>query len=302
MQVSEAINEYFHYLNIQDKKAKKTIISYQHALNVYLDYLKSIGLEDIAKVDKNIIEDAISDYAKTHADTSINHYKVVIRNLHKFLDFRYDLNDVSAYISVNKAKKRLPIYLSHSEIEELFKTFNDEDHNDYFHHTILEVIYGLGLRVSEVCNLKVNDINFEDHLLKLIGKGDKERVIPIPDISLKMMGTYSTTIRPLWLNKPNTKGFFFINHLGNRLNPKYVEEMLNRQMNLTSIKKHVSPHKLRHSYATGMLEGGADLRVVQELLGHSDIATTEIYTHVSDERLKKIYLNSHPLAKGEENE
>ena len=303
MKIDTAIDEYLRYISVQEAKAKRTVEAYRHDLKVYEAYLKSVKLEDIEKVDKNIIDDALIEYGQDKSEATLNHYKVAIRNLHKFLDFRYDIDDPAIFVSVKKAEKRLPIYLTKEEVNQLMETFNDEIPKDLFHHCILETIYGLGLRVSECCNLKLNDINFEDGIVKVLGKGNKERVIPIPKYSLKIMGDYNGTIRPLWLKKPNTKGFFFINHLGNRLNPKYVEELINRQINLTDIKKKISPHKLRHSYATHLLDAGADLRTVQELLGHSDIATTEIYTHVQNERLKKAYLNSHPLAnKGEENE
>jgi site-specific recombinase XerD len=173
--------------------------------------------------------------------------------------------------------------------------FDDEISQDLLDHTILETIYGLGLRVSECCNLKTNQINLTDGFVKILGKGNKERVIPIPDTTRRLMQQYASNLRGLWLKKSTNR--FFINHLGKPIYSEYVEKMLRNTNIKAGIKKHLTPHKLRHSYATHLLEGGADLRVIQELLGHSDISTTEIYTHVESERLKESYLKAHPLAK-----
>ena len=150
--------------------------------------------------------------------------------------------------------------------------------------------------------LLLNDVDLEAKLVRIIGKGDKMRIAPIPDGAITLIKKY-LTIRALWL-KPssNLKQYFFINHLSHRLNPVYVERILNEACIKAGIDKHISPHKLRHSYATHLLQGGADLRALQELLGHSSISTTEIYTHINEERLKDVYLNSHPLAKEDKNE
>ena len=173
--------------------------------------------------------------------------------------------------------------------------FNDEDPDELFDHTIIETIYGLGLRVSECCSLKTNQVNLDDGFVKIIGKGKKERLIPIPDRTKKLMKEYYAKLRPSW-QKKNTN-LFFINQHGRKIYSEYVEKMLKENVYKAGIKKGITPHKLRHSYATHLLEGGADLRVIQELLGHSDISTTEIYTHVEAERLKRAYLDFHPFAK-----
>ena len=171
--------------------------------------------------------------------------------------------------------------------------FDDEIPEDLFNHTLLETIYGLGLRVSECVNLKTNQVNLEDGFVKILGKGNKERLMPIPDKTLEIMKRYFQTLRPLWQKK--NSNYFFLNKKGNPTYSEYVEKMLRETNIKANIKKHITPHKLRHSYATHLLQGGADLRVIQELLGHSDISTTEIYTHVDSERLKKTYMDNHPL-------
>ncbi|MBQ1482720.1 MAG: tyrosine-type recombinase/integrase, partial [Erysipelotrichaceae bacterium] len=201
-------------------------------------------------------------------------------------------------LKTSKGKKRLPVYATKNEIDQLMSVFDDEDIDDRFKHTILETIYGLGLRVSECCDLRVSQVNLRDGFVKVLGKGNKERVVPIPDQTRKMMEHYFSNIRPLRIKK-NTN-LFFINRLGKKIYPQYVEKIIQEKLEEAGLHKHLTPHKLRHSYATHLLEGGADLRVIQELLGHSDISTTEIYTHVQAERLKETYMKAHPLAKEED--
>ena len=186
--------------------------------------------------------------------------------------------------------------------------FDDEEPEDLFNHALLETIYGLGLRVSECCDLRTSQINLEDGFANIIGKGNKERLVPIPSMTLEIMKKYFHNVRSLWLNRPDNH--FFINRKGKKVYREYVEKMLRNSVISAGIRKNLTPHKLRHSYATHLLEGGANLRAIQELLGHSDISTTEIYTHVESERLKNTYLKAHPLAnetelgytKGDKNE
>ena len=155
----------------------------------------------------------------------------------------------------------------------------------------------MGLRVSECVNLKLNEVNLDTKIIRVKGKGSKIRMIPVPDGSISLMKKY-LNIRSIWLKSSSSnKPYFFINHLSKRLNTVYVERLIDRTVTKTSIKKHVTPHKLRHSYATHLLEGGADLREIQELLGHSDVATTQIYTHVANKKIKEAYLDYFPMNK-----
>ncbi len=303
MIVERAVESYLRDLSFRKQKAQKTFITYEHALNIYADYLLNSGIKNVEDITYRDIQKFVSLLEKRYARSSVNLYKVVIRSFHRFLDERYDIADVSNNVPIQKSEKHLPVYLSVKEIDELMAVFNDEDQKDLYHHAILEMIYALGLRVSECCNLLLNAVNLEEGVVKVQGKGNKIRIIPIPEGSIVLFKKY-LALRSLWLKNNKNRQYFFINRNANRLNPVYVERALNDAINKTSIKKHITPHKLRHSYATHLLQGGADLRVLQELLGHSDIATTEIYTHVNEERLRDVYLKSHPLAKngGRENE
>ena len=293
MEVNKAIKDYIVNLNIVEGKSKNTISSYTRDLKHYESFLIDNNINNIEEVNDRLIEDFIFDIQDIYANTTINRLKTSIRNFHNYLNFKYDFINPSLNIHTSVSKRSLPIYCTIEEIDKLMSIFNDEDAKDIFNHAILEMIYGLGLRVSECCNLKISQINLEDGFVKVLGKGDKERIIPIPSRTKDIINLYFLNIRPLWLKKSNNN--FFINHNGRNIYPRYVQEMLKNSLSLAGIKKDITPHKLRHSYATHLLEGGADLRTIQELLGHSNISTTEIYTHIESNRLKNEYLSNHPL-------
>ena len=295
MNLEKAIKEYVVALSTSQGKAQNTIESYQRDLNIYYSFLKQHSIEDSDDIDFKIIDDFVEYLNHNYSNASINRIKTSIRNFHRFLNFKYDLFDPTINVRVTKSEKRLPIYASKEEIEKLMSIFDDDNPEDLFNHCLLETIYGLGIRVSECCNLRINQVNLDDGFVIVIGKGNKERIVPIPSQTLNIMKKYFHNVRPLWLKK--STNYFFINKFGRKTYSEYVESMLKDSIIKAGISKDLTPHKLRHSYATHLLQGGADLRVIQELLGHSDISTTEIYTHVENEKLKQTYLEAHPLAK-----
>lgn len=298
MKLDSAIKDYIFNLATADGKSSNTIESYSRDLKKYQSYLESVNINDTDKVTDLIINEYVNSLVKRYSITSINRIKVSIRNFHRFISFKYDLDDPSVNLQVSKGKKRLPVYATQNEINDLMSYFNDDDNEMLFNHAILETIYGCGLRVSECCDLRTNQVNLDDGFLKVLGKGNKERIIPIPSSTVKIMKNYFYNVRTLWLKK--SSNYFFVNKFSKKIYSEYVEKMIKTVINEVGIKKHITPHKLRHSYATHLLEGGADLRVIQELLGHSDISTTEIYTHVEQERLRNTYANAHPLANKKE--
>ncbi|MBQ6335201.1 MAG: tyrosine recombinase [Erysipelotrichaceae bacterium] len=295
MKIENAIKEYVISLSTSEGKAENTVESYQRDLNKYRAFLNEEGIEDISDISEDIVLSFIDEINDEYAPKTINRMKTSIRNFHRFLNFKYEIKDPSLNIKTSRGEKRLPIYATKAEIEKLMGIFNNEDPRQLFDHAILETIYGLGLRVSECCNLKTNQVNLNEGFVKVLGKGNKERLLPIPAETKALMNEYFVKIRPLWQKRKTNQ--FYINRLGKPIYSEYVEKMLREYCMKAGIKKPLTPHKLRHSYATHLLEGGADLRVIQELLGHSDISTTEIYTHVESERLKQSYKNAHPMYK-----
>ena len=294
MKLDTAFKDYIINISLSQGKADNTVESYTRDLKMYQNFLEDNNIKDIEKVDDLLIDKFINSLNNKYSSNSINRYKVSVRNFHQYLAFKYDIKDPSVNISTSKQEKRLPIYATINEIEQLMSIFNDEIPEDLFNHSILETIYGLGIRVSECCNLKINQVFLTEGFVKVLGKGNKERIIPIPDQTLQLMKEYYHNVRSLWF-KGNTN-YFFINKKGKPIYSEYVEKMLRNSIIKANINKNITPHKLRHSYATHLLQNGADLRVIQELLGHSDISTTEIYTHVEISKMKEQYNKSHPLA------
>lgn len=294
MNVSQAIKEYIMSLSYTEGRADNTVESYSRDLKKYESFLNENNITDVESVKDVHINEFVNKINKQYSSATINRLKTSIRNFHRFLNFKYDFKDPSINLTVSKGEKRLPIYATEDEIERLMSVFNDDIPEELFNHAILETIYGLGLRVSECCNLKTNQVNLIEGFVNVIGKGNKERLIPIPDKTKQIMNLYFRNVRPLWLKKSTNN--FFINKFGRVIYSEYVEKMLRESNIKANIKKHITPHKLRHSYATHLLQGGADLRVIQELLGHSDISTTEIYTHIDSKRLMDTYSKAHPFA------
>lgn len=295
MKLSSALKEFILSQSAAEGKADNTVESYRRDLRKYIGFLNERQIDDIERVSEEEVFDFVSFlYDQNYAESSISRMKTSIRNFHRYYSFRNDIDDPTVNLRVTQKRKRLPIYATKNEVEKLMNVFNDDDEKEKFEHTIMETIYGLGLRVSECCNLKTNQVNLNEGFVKILGKGNKERLIPIPDRTKHLMKEYYLNIRPHW-QKKNTN-LFFINENGKKIYSEFVERKLKEKINEAGIRKNITPHKLRHSYATHLLEGGADLRVIQELLGHSDISTTEIYTHVEEERLKKAYLDFHPFA------
>lgn len=293
MNINSAINEYILEIKTREGKSERTVSSYSRDLNKYKEYLINQNIIDTKKINDVIINDFINSL-NNYSSATIMRIKTSIRNFHRYISYRYDEKDPSYLVEINKPAKRLPVYCTKEEIEKLMGQFGDNP-EDVFNHAILEMIYGLGLRVSECCDLTISQVNLDSGFANILGKGNKERIVPIPKLTLKYIKEYFYNIRPLWLKQSNNH--FFINKFGKDIYPRYVERLIEESANNVGLKKHITPHKLRHSYATHLLEGGADLRSIQELLGHSSISTTEIYTHVESEKLKNSYMNNHPLAK-----
>lgn len=293
MQIDLAISDYLLYLETQGK-ANKTIVSYSSDLKLYSIFLEKNNIADIEDVNEDLLKTFVKERLAIDAVSTLNRRKIAVSSLHHFLNFKYDISDPSYVLEGSKKEKKLPVYLTVDEITKILNTFDDSPQG-IFDRCIIETIYATGLRVSECCNLKTYNVDFERSCLNIIGKGNKQRIIPLPLHTKNLMYYYLNTIRPLYL-KGNSQ-LFFINKYSKHIYEEYVASILNNVCKKCNIKKHISPHKLRHSYATHLLEGGADLRSIQELLGHADIKTTEIYTHINIKSLKDIYKNHHPLYK-----
>ena len=200
------------------------------------------------------------------------------------------------HIDTPKKAGTLPSVLSFSQVEKLLQVPNTHTHLGRRDRTILEVMYATGLRVSELTHLKLNDLHLELGLIQTVGKGNKERILPIGEQAVMWLEEYLLLTRAHLERKDEPSEWVFLNHRGGQLSRQGVWKNIRKMVQAAGIQKEVTPHTLRHSFATHLLENGADLRIVQELLGHADISTTQIYTHISKKRLQSVYQNYHPRA------
>ena len=292
----DKINEFLDYLLIDKKYSSNTIESYRHDLMQYYTF-NLTNHHQLSNIQKDDIKEYLKYLKKSNLmDKSIARNISVIRGFYKFLLIeKYTNNNPLELIDLPKLGKRLPKVLSKEEINILLD-LNLTDHFSVRNKAILELMYASGLRVSEVIHLKIHDVDLENAIVRTIGKGSKERIIPLGDYAIIALKLYLNDYRSLFLKGYNEDTLFLNNH-GRGMTRQGLFKMIKKIAKEKDIKTSFSPHTLRHSFATHLLECGADLRSIQELLGHSDIATTQIYTHLSNEKLKEDYHNFHPHSK-----
>lgn len=286
----EMIN-FINYLLIDKKYSKNTIMSYQNELFKFNDYFSNKKIKNISKIDiRNYIKHLNSQKID---ERSIAHSMSVLRSFYKFLSISNDkIENPIQTINLPKIPKKLPNVLS---VDDVDKILNIQVVDKYSSRdkAMLELMYSSGLRVSELINLKLNDISLDEDVVRILGKGSKERIVPIGDCAKEALNNYINIYRKD-LFKNNRSDYLFLSKNGTKLSRQYFFKLIKKQSSLNNINKNISPHTLRHSFATHMLNYGADLRSIQELLGHSDISTTQIYTHISQSKIKDDYINSHP--------
>lgn len=300
MNIDKLLQEYIQEITINDPKSLKTIQSYKNDLKHYFNYLTSLDITIIDTIKYQHIADFITLKESSLASSSLAHLATSIRNFHHFCSFKYDLPDPSVNIQVRGNHDTIPTVCSEGDIELLMRQEIEKDEGSkVLNQAILELLFACGLRVSELVNATLNQIYLEEGFIRVLGKGNKERIVPIAAYSLKIIRLYLDTVRPSWLKKKTN--LLFINRFGKQITRQYVFLMIKSKSKKGNLNKSISPHTLRHSFATELLQGGADLRVVQELLGHADISTTQVYTHIQKERLHEAYDRFHPAGKeGEE--
>lgn len=281
--------DFINYLIIDKKYSKATTDSYKKELEKFYTVIKK-KINDITKDD---LKEYIKYLNKEKLnEKSISHNISVLRSYFKFLIIENRIKEnPSLFIEMPKIPRTLPSVLSIEEVDKLLDiTVNDK--YSARNKAMLELLYSTGLRVSELINLKLTDISFDEALVKTLGKGSKERVIPIGDIAIHFTKQYIDEYRPKLIKKQTE--YLFLSSRGTKLSRQAFFKIIKQIASEKNIKKELSPHTLRHSFATHMLNGGADLRSIQELLGHSNISTTQIYTHISNQKIHDDYENSHP--------
>lgn len=288
MLVQTAIEQYLSYITVIENKSHATIVSYRNDLKKYQTFLQENEIEQIEEVDHLDIQDFLSDMLSTLSKRSVSHLLTSLKNLHNYLFLNYNIASPIQNLSMKSAKDHLPVFLSETELEAIFDSFDLEDDVSFLKMLILKTIYVTGMRVSEICNLASKQVNLTHQSIRVLGKGNKERIVLIDDSTKEQLNHYFLTIRKKFLGKKESNNFF-VNDMGNPISRQYVYHIVKERQKVLQIQKKISPHTFRHSFATHLLNCDVDLRTVQELLGHSDISTTQIYTHVQNKQLKSAY-------------
>ena len=285
--IEKNIDKYIDYLKYERKLSNNTVSSYYENLKKFYLFFEN---KNILKLSANEIRDFLYD-DKIVARTR-SHYLTVLNSFYNFLiENNIIKNNPCEVIKLPKLSKKLPNYLTIEEVDRLLN-INTTKVYDYRNKAMMETLYACGIRVSELCNIKLSDIDFNEYTIKIFGKGSKERIVPINESSMEALKIYINDYRPFLL-KTKVSDYVFINNFGNVISRVGFFKILKKLCKDAGIEKDVSPHTLRHSFATHLLNNGANLRVIQHLLGHSNITTTQIYSHLSNESLKEDY-NFHP--------
>lgn len=294
--MENSIKEYLDYVKFERRLSNNTYNTYRNDLVKYAIFLKKRNITDANKVKSKDISDYIETLSKNGLEaSSIAHNLTSIKNMHKYLfDIGKLSKDVSEVIDRPKLRKKLPKVLTEEEVDRLLD-IKLESPVDYRNKAMLETMYATGLRMSELLNLELTDIDFENCIIRCFGKGKKERIVPIGEYVILYVQKYLEQRNLLLKNK--TSNYLFISNRGAKLSRTTFFRLIKAELNKKNINADISPHGLRHSFATHMLNHGADLRSIQELLGHSDISTTRIYTHISNQKIKEEYVEYHPRSK-----
>lgn len=288
------LDEFMAHLSLEKDFSKDTIDSYNEDLKAYEIFIRDYNFEEIKTKD---IENYIRHLKESGLKAkSIARHISCLRTYYKFLNnHKYLSTNPMTGIDLPKIEKKLPDVWTQEEIDTLLK-MELKKPNDYRNKAILELLYATGLRISELINLEYVNLDLENDFLRIMGKGKKERVVPIGEIAMDYLKLYLNEYRSHFVKKEQNN-YIFLNYLGNKLTRQGIFKILNEQQKVSGINKNISPHTLRHSFATHLLNNGVDLRIIQEFLGHDDISTTEIYTHVAKDKLKSDYEEFHPRSK-----
>lgn len=291
------IEEYLKFIQIEKGLSENTIGAYRRDLKKYQLYMQEQKIAHIGFIDRQTIQECLGSLIDQGASAkSIARFISTIRSFHQFaLREKYAAKDPTVLIETPKYEKKLPDVLDVEEVIQLLETPDLTKNNGYRDRTILELLYATGMRVTELIQIEIDDVNLIMGFVKVFGKGNKERIIPLGDTVIEYLDTYINNVRPQLLKKTVTN-VLFLNLHGRPLTRQGIWKLIKQYGLRANINKTLTPHTLRHSFATHLLENGADLRAVQEMLGHSNISTTQLYTHVSKTQIRQMYNQFHPRA------
>ncbi len=289
-------DEFLDYLRAEKNVAKNTVDSYAFDLRRYLQFLAEQDLNRPAQIASQHIRRFLTELVLAeYAATSVARQLSAIRMFHRYLiGERYCENDPTLAITLPRRAQKLPNVLNIHEVEQLLAQPDVDTPLGLRDRALLEFGYATGARVSEIIGVKLDDLFLDERFVRLFGKGSKERLVPLGDVAIYWLIKYLESVRPALARGRATQSVLFLNGRGGKLSRMGFWKILRRHLDQADLKKHASPHTLRHSFATHLLEGGADLRAVQEMLGHANLTTTQIYTHLDRAYLKEVHRQFHP--------
>lgn len=295
--MQKTVQEYLDYLTVERGLAKNTLQAYRRDLLQFENYLKKRGIASWSEIEqKNILAFLMYLQGQGQTSNSISRKLAAIKSFFRFLALEKNLkNNPAELLSSPKLERKLPRVLELKEVEELLNAPKGQTAIALRDKAMLEVLYATGIRVSELVSLTLPEVNLSLGYLKCFGKGSKERIVPLGSLAQMAVSLYLEKGRASLLKKA-TSNYLFLNQQGKSLTRQGFWKIIKKYAQKSGITKAITPHTLRHSFATHLLENGADLRSVQEMLGHVDISTTQIYTHLTKQKLKQIYDSTHPRA------
>ncbi len=290
-----AIKRFKRFLQIEKGLSPNSIYSYTYDLKKFTDFLANKNKDILTATQDDVQQFLKFEKTKKHnSSRTLARSLAAIRQFYNFLSDTYgDINNPTNKIETPHVEKSLPDFLSVDEVNRLFRSISESDVYQLRDKAIFELLYSCGLRITEAVELKINNVDFENRLLKVTGKGSRERIVPMGNEAKRLLYKYINESRTAILGERNSE-YLFVSKKGGMINRKSVWRLLKGYVNQTEINKNITPHTLRHSFATHLLERGADLRAVQELLGHVDISTTQVYTHMARKQLQEIHKKFHP--------
>lgn len=295
MRIHDAVVDFLRYKRVVERKSNASILAYERGLKKYQQFWEHEGMDQLEEIGEQSVQYYIASFQG--AKSSLNQQISILLAFHRFAFLEYQITNPTLKLHSVKKEQLLPKILSEQEVHRLLEGI---DALDFQRLAIFELLYGCGLRVSEVCSLKVNDIYLEQGYIKFISKGDKQRMLPIHQKIKKAISDYFQFQRPQYDQKNSP--FCFLTKKGAQLTRYHVHNMVKYEIQKQGLRSDISAHTFRHAFATHLLDGGADLRIVQELLGHENIATTQIYTHVQTKKLRAAYDAFHPRNKENEDD
>jgi integrase/recombinase XerD len=306
--VASQIDRFLDHLTVERGLSTNTVMAYRRDLRRYARFLRRRGIDDAVRADGETVSAFVADVsASTHDDgkpyhaTSIVRALSSVRSFHRFLLREGDAaSDPTDGVVRPRLPRSLPRPLSVDDVGRLLAAPKLTDAKGLRDRAVLETMYGAGLRVSELVGLDVDDVDLEDGSVRVLGKGGKERDVPLGRYAREAIASYLSRARPAFATL-RTRSALFLNQRGGRLSRQACWNAIREHASAAGIDKRVTPHTLRHSFATHLLDGGADVRVVQELLGHASVATTQVYTLVTREHLREVYFTAHPRARRSRN-